>query len=69
MRTSLTGRRTSTAVLIYVIILVSLQVFLITVAAEAFLSDDEALAWTTAAARMRESAKAVMTASRRKSSG
>jgi hypothetical protein len=35
-------------VLIYVIILVSLQVFLITVAAEAFLADDEALAWATA---------------------
>jgi hypothetical protein len=42
------GRRTSSAVLIYVIILVSLQVFLITVAAEAFLADDEALAWATA---------------------
>jgi hypothetical protein len=43
------GRRTSSAVLIYVIILVAFQVFLITVAAEAFLSDEEGLAWATAA--------------------
>jgi uncharacterized protein DUF6755 len=41
-------RRTSSAVLVYVIILVAFQVFLITVAAEAFLADDEALAWSTA---------------------
>jgi hypothetical protein len=41
--------RASSAVLIYVIVLVSLQVFLITVAAEAFLDDDEGLAWATAA--------------------
>ena len=40
---------TSSAVLIYVIILVAFQVFLITVAAEAFLADEEALAWSTAA--------------------
>ena len=49
MRTSPRGRRASTAVLIYVIVLVSFQVFLITVAAEAFLADDDALAWATAA--------------------
>jgi hypothetical protein len=42
-------RPTSSAVLIYVIILVAFQVFLITVAAEAFLTDEEALAWSTAA--------------------
>ena len=42
-------RRTSSAVLIYVIILVAFQVFLITVAAEAFLADEETLAWATAA--------------------
>jgi uncharacterized protein DUF6755 len=42
-------RRTSSAVLIYVIILVAFQVFLITVAAEAFLADEEGLAWATAA--------------------
>jgi len=42
-------RRTSSAVLVYVIVLVSMQVFLITVAAEAFLADNETLAWATAA--------------------
>lgn len=42
------SRRTSSAVLIYVIVLVALQVFLITVAAEAFLADEEGLAWATA---------------------
>jgi hypothetical protein len=35
-------------VLIYVIVLMSFQVFLITVAAEAFIVDDEGLAWATA---------------------
>jgi hypothetical protein len=35
-------------VIVYVIILVSLQVFTITVAVEAFLTDDEAIAWATA---------------------
>ncbi|MET1001932.1 MAG: hypothetical protein ABWZ15_09000 [Acidimicrobiia bacterium] len=34
---------------IYVIILVALQVFLITVAVEAFQTDDELLGWATAA--------------------
>ena len=48
MTVSERGRRTSSAVLIYVIVLVSLQVFLVTVAAEAFLADDEGLAWATA---------------------
>ena len=43
------SRRTSSAVLVYVIILVAFQVFLITVAAEAFLADEERLAWATAA--------------------
>ncbi len=42
-------RRHSSAVVVYVIVLVALQVFLVTVAAEAFLSDDEGLAWATAA--------------------
>ena len=41
-------RATSSAVIVYVIILVSLQVFTITVAIEAFLTDDEAIAWATA---------------------
>jgi hypothetical protein len=49
MRTSASGRRTSSAVVLYVIILVALQVFLITVAVEAFQTDTESLAWATAA--------------------
>lgn len=49
MRTSLSRRRTSSAVLVYVIILMALQVFLVTVAAEALLADEEGLAWATAA--------------------
>ena len=47
--TARTRRASSSAVLIYVIILVALQLFLVTVAADAFLSDDEGLAWSTAA--------------------
>ena len=50
MRTSARGRRNSSAVLLYVIILVAFQVFLITVAVEAFQTDTESLAWATAAA-------------------
>ena len=49
MRRSLRAERTSAAVPIYVIVLMTMQVFLITVAAEAFLADDEVLAWSTAA--------------------
>lgn len=41
-------RHTSSAVLVYVVVLVSLQVFTMTVAVEAFITDDETLAWTTA---------------------
>jgi hypothetical protein len=41
-------RHTSSAVIVYVVILVSLQVFTITVAVEAFITDDETLAWSTA---------------------
>jgi len=48
MRTSARGRRTSSAVVLYVIILVAFQVFLITVAVEAFQTDSESLAWATA---------------------
>jgi hypothetical protein len=36
-------------VVLYVIILVAFQVFLLTVAVEAFQTDKEALAWSTAA--------------------
>lgn len=50
MRTSAQGRRSSSAVVLYVIILVSFQVFLITVAVEAFQTDDEPLAWASAGA-------------------
>jgi hypothetical protein len=48
MRTSERRRRASSAIAIYVIILVAFQVFLITVAVEAFQADDERLAWATA---------------------
>ena len=48
MRVSERGRRTSSAVAVYVIILVAFQVFLLTVAVEAFHTDDEPLAWATA---------------------
>jgi hypothetical protein len=44
----LRGRRTAAAVPVYLIILVGLQVFLITVSVEAFLTDSSALAWATA---------------------
>lgn len=49
MRVSERGRRSSSAVLIYVIVLMAMQVFLVTVAAEAFLADEADLAWATAA--------------------
>jgi hypothetical protein len=49
MRTSGQATRASSAVVIYVVILVAFQVFLLTVAVEAFASDDESLAWATAA--------------------
>ena len=48
MRASSRGRRTSSAVALYVIVLVAFQVFLITVAVEAFQTDTESLAWATA---------------------
>ncbi len=35
--------------MLYVLVLVAFQVFLITVAVEAFQTDDEGLAWATAA--------------------
>lgn len=48
MKTTARGRRTSSAVALYVIILVAFQVFLITLAVEAFQTDTESLAWATA---------------------
>ena len=50
METSPRTRRSSSAVVVYVIILMSLQVFLVTVAAEAYLADDSGMAWATAVA-------------------
>ena len=49
MRTPGHAPRASSAVVIYVIIIVAFQVFLLTVAVEALASDDEPLAWATAA--------------------
>jgi lipopolysaccharide export LptBFGC system permease protein LptF len=49
MRTPGHANRASSAVVVYVIILVAFQVFLLTVAVEAFATDDEPLAWATAA--------------------
>ena len=49
MRASERARRTSSAVVLYVIVLVAFQVFLVTVAVEALATDDEPLAWATAA--------------------
>lgn len=49
MRSSQQATRASSAVVIYVLVLVAFQVFLLTVAVEAFATDDEPLAWATAA--------------------
>ncbi len=48
MKISSRGRNTSSAVVLYVIVLVAFQVFLVTVAVEAFQTDTESLAWATA---------------------
>jgi hypothetical protein len=48
VRTSRHAPRTSSAVVVYVILLVAFQVFLLTVAVEAFATDDERLGWATA---------------------
>ncbi len=48
MRPSARGRHISSAVVLYVIILVAFQLFAITVAVEAFQTDNESLAWATA---------------------
>lgn len=49
MRVSSRVERTTSALLVYVIILVAFQVFLITVAVEAFQTGDQELGWATAA--------------------
>jgi len=48
MRRTDKAHRATTALLVYVIILVAFQVFLLTVAVEAFQTDEESLAWATA---------------------
>jgi hypothetical protein len=45
----LRARRTTNAVVIYLIILVSFQVFLVTVAVEAFTTGSTSIAWSAAA--------------------
>jgi hypothetical protein len=46
-RRSLGQRQVPTAVGLFVIVLLSLQVFLLTVGVDALLADDDGLAWTT----------------------
>ena len=48
MRVSEQRRRASSALVLYVIILVAFQVFLLTVAVEAFETGDQRLGWSTA---------------------
>lgn len=48
MRVSDRARRSTSALLLYVIVLVAFQVFLITVAVEAFQTGEKGLAWATA---------------------
>jgi hypothetical protein len=59
MRVTRAAKRTSSAVLIYVIILMSLQIFLITVAVEAYFEDNEGLAWASAGTSVVVAAAAV----------
>lgn len=42
-------RKVTSAVLVYVLLLLSLQIFLLTVAAEGFLGSDAGLAWSATA--------------------
>ena len=48
MRASERSRRASSALVLYVIVLVAFQVFLITVAVDAFQTGQKSLAWATA---------------------
>jgi hypothetical protein len=48
-RVSERSRRASSAILLYVIVLVAFQIFLLTVAVDAFHTGDRPLAWATAA--------------------
>ena len=49
MRVSTRTQRASSALAVYMIVLISFQVFLLTVVVEAFQADEEGLAWATAA--------------------
>lgn len=49
MRTSRAAHRSSSALVVYMIILMSMQIFLVTLAAEAFMAAETGLAWATAA--------------------
>lgn len=49
MRTSRAAHRSSSALVIYMIMLMAMQIFLVTLAAEAFMAAETALAWATAA--------------------
>jgi hypothetical protein len=42
-------RRTTDAVVVYLVVLLSLQIFVVSVAVDAFTTGDHALGWTTAA--------------------
>lgn len=53
-------RRPTSALLVYVIVLVAFQVFLITVAVEAFQTDEEMLAWATAGVSVALAGSAVL---------
>lgn len=53
-------RRTSSAVLVYVIVLLSMQIFLLTVALDALLAREPALAWASAACSVVLAAGSVM---------
>lgn len=50
----------STAVLVYVVLLISLQLFLLAVAAEGFLADEPVLAWSATAISAVLAASAVL---------
>jgi hypothetical protein len=58
VKSSTRARQTNSAVAVYVIILVAFQVFLITVAVDAFQTGNEGLAWATAAVSVAVAASA-----------
>lgn len=47
-RTSNNSTKRSTAIFVYVVLILSLQIFLLVVALEAFQADEETLAWPAA---------------------